>query len=109
MPDTYSYIINGEKEYDHPLPYDVIEKQKYYQNTFLINNIEEVKMKSMERVKSNTEFNLIDENAKRLAKNREESEYPLELNKYKSLVKQRTEEVKNMKNRNNSDSWNQNR
>ncbi|MFZ1424689.1 MAG: carboxy terminal-processing peptidase [Saprospiraceae bacterium] len=94
LPDTYSYIINGEKEYDHPLPYDVIEKQKYYQNTFLINNIEEVKMKSMERVKSNTEFNLIDENAKRLAKNREESEYPLELNKYKSLVKQRTEEVK---------------
>lgn len=94
LPDTYSYIVNGEKEYDHPLPYDVIEKQNYSQNTFQISNLDEVKKKAEERVKANAEFSLVDENAKRLARNRKETEYPLELNKYKMMIKQRSEENK---------------
>ncbi len=94
LPDTYSYIVNGEKEYDHPLPYDVIEKQNYSQNTFQISNLDEVKKRSEERVKINPEFALIDENAKRLAKNREATELPLELNKYKMVLKQRNDETK---------------
>jgi carboxyl-terminal processing protease len=94
LPDTYSYVVNGEKEYDHPLPFDVIEKQDYAQNTFKISNLDEVRQKCQERVKSNPEFSLIDANAKRLAKNRDETELPLELNKYKSLLKQRNDEAK---------------
>jgi carboxyl-terminal processing protease len=94
LPDTYSYIVNGEKEYDHPLPYDVIEKQNYSQNTFQIGNLDDVRKKSQERVKSNPDFALIDENAKRLARNRDATEYPLEFNKYKSLLKQRNDEMK---------------
>lgn len=94
LPDTYSYIVNGEKEYDHPLPYDVIERQNYFQNTFQISNLDEVKMKCEQRVKSNPDFALIDENAKRLARNREETEMPLESNKYKTLLKLRNDELK---------------
>lgn len=94
LPDTYSYIVNGEKEYDHPLPYDVIEQQNYFQNIFQINNLDEVKNKCMARIKSNPEFAMIDENAKRLARSREETEIPLELNKYKMWVKQRNDEIK---------------
>ncbi|HEX5626081.1 MAG TPA: carboxy terminal-processing peptidase [Saprospiraceae bacterium] len=94
LPDTYSYIVNGEKEYDHPLPFDVIEKQEYQQNTFVIQNLDELKQKSKDRVKNDPVFSLIDENARRFAKSREETELPLEFNKYKTLLRQRTEEQK---------------
>ncbi|MBK8956344.1 MAG: carboxy terminal-processing peptidase [Saprospiraceae bacterium] len=94
LPDTYSYITNGEKEYDHPLQYDVIEKQNYTQNTFVVENLEELKRKSKDRVKENQTFSLIDENAKRLAKTREETIIPLEYGKYKAWYDQRNSEAK---------------
>jgi carboxyl-terminal processing protease len=94
LPDTYSYIVNGEKEYDHPMPYDEIQKLNYSQSVFQINNLEDVKRNCEARVKANPEFTLIDENAKRLARNRKETEFPLEYNAYKNLVIKRNEEVK---------------
>ncbi|MBK9108909.1 MAG: carboxy terminal-processing peptidase [Saprospiraceae bacterium] len=94
LPDTYSYIINGEKEYDHPLQYDVIEKQNYNQNVFVVKNLEDLRKKSNERVKENQTFKLIDENAKRLAKTREETVIPLEYKKYKAWYDKRNEDAK---------------
>ncbi len=94
LPDTYSYIVNGEKEYKHPLPYDIIDKQNFSPNTFVIDNLEEVASKSKQRINSNPVFGLIDENAKRLAKSRDETEVNLEISKYKSFINQRKEEIK---------------
>jgi len=85
LPDSYSYITNGEKEYDHPLDYDVIEKQKYQQSTFVVDQLDEIRKSSQERVKTNNTFQLIDENAKRLAKNSKETLMPLEYKAYKNL------------------------
>ncbi len=94
LPDNYSYIVNGEKEYKNPLPYDVIEKQNYTPNTFVIDNLPEIAAKSKQRIQSNPVFGLIDENAKLIAKNRKETEVNLELNKYKNFIKERKETSK---------------
>lgn len=94
LPDTYSYIVNGEKEYQHPLQYDVIEKQNYSQDIFVVNNLEELKAKSESRVKTNPQFKLIDENAQRLAKARKDTQIPLELKQYKEWYTKRNDEAK---------------
>ena len=60
----------------------------------MIDNLEEVASKSKQRINSNPVFGLIDENAKRLAKSRDETEVNLEINKYKSFINQRKEEIK---------------
>lgn len=84
LPDNYSYITNGEKEYDHPLDYDVIEQQKYSQSTFVVNNIEQIRNQSLERVKQNPRFQLIEENARRLARNTKETLMPLDLKSFQT-------------------------
>ncbi len=94
LPDTYSYVVNGEKEYEHPLQYDVIEKQNYSQNVFVVKNIEKVRAWSQERTMANPTFKLIDENAKRLAQARKETKIPLQKEAYTNWYKRRNEEIK---------------
>lgn len=94
LPDNYSYITNGEKEYDHPLDYDVIEQQKYSQSTFVVNNIDRIRSQSLERVKQNPQFQLIEENARRLARNTKETLMPLDLKSFQALYERNKKENK---------------
>ncbi len=63
MPDRYSYIDIGERDYDNPLPYDKIEPAKYdLWDGYL--DFDETINKSKQRMAMNEELKLIDENAK---------------------------------------------
>lgn len=94
LPDIYSEIDNGEKEYEHPMPYDVIDKKEVNQNTYVISNIEEIKAKSKQRIKSDSTFTLITEQAKKLKEMRDQTVYSLNFNTYKSTMDKRKEEAK---------------
>jgi carboxyl-terminal processing protease len=86
LPDNYSYIEAGEKEYDQALPSTVIEALPYKQNVAILDNIPLLKAKSQERVSKSADFSLVVENAKRLKSNRENTKVNLSLDEYKKEV-----------------------
>ncbi|HRG34355.1 MAG: carboxy terminal-processing peptidase [Saprospiraceae bacterium] len=94
IPDAYSYIENGEKEYENPMPYDVIKSLNPEQEVFRISNFDELKEKSKERVKSNQDLSLIDEQARKFKEMRDKTTYPLNFNKFKKEMDLRKEESK---------------
>ena len=93
MPDRYSYIEIGERDYDNPLPYDKITPAKYdlwdgyidYEGT--IN-------RSKERMALSQQLQLIDENAKWIKTTRDENEVSLNFETYKSDIERREQETK---------------
>ena len=62
MPDRYSYIDIGERDYNNPLPYDKIESAKYDVWDGYI-DFQETINKSKERMAKSEQLKLIDENA----------------------------------------------
>lgn len=91
LPDTYSYMEMGEKEYDNPLEWTQIEPLKYSQNVFNIQNMDVIKENSKRRVDANPMFNKIDQYARYLKEVRDESLVPLNLDEMQALEKKRTE------------------
>ena len=93
MPDRYSYIDIGEKDYDNPLPYDKIAPAKYkLWDGFL--NYDEIIKKSNDRIVKNRQLDLIDDNAKWIKSRRDEKEVNLNYEAYKAEVALRKEETK---------------
>jgi len=97
LPDSYFYIKRGEKDYDHPLEWNEIENVEHSQNAYVIDNYDELKSKSQNRVDSNEDFQLILENAQRLKDNRDDRIYPLELDAFRSKLKENSEKAKKYK------------
>ncbi len=97
LPDAYSYIESGEKEYDHPIEWSEIEAVEFDQGVFRVENIDELVQKSKERIASNETFQLIDENAMRLKETRESNTFPLEYESYKAFLDQREEQAERFK------------
>lgn len=89
LPDTYSYMEMGEKEYDNPLEWTQIEPLKYSQNVFTIDNMDLIKENSKRRVEANPVFAKIDEYARYLKDIRDESVTPLNLKELEILEKKR--------------------
>lgn len=93
MPDRYSYIDIGERDYDNPLPYDRITPATYdvwdgyidYEGT--IN-------KSKARMAESKQLQLIDENARWIKKSRDETEVSLNYDAYVADIDKRKEETK---------------
>ncbi len=94
IPDVYSSYDLGEKEYEHPMPFDEISKQNYNQSAFIIANMEEIKQKAAARLSKNQRYVTTVENVNRLREIRKQTEIPLNYNAYKSLVEKRNEEAK---------------
>ncbi|QAA81652.1 tail-specific protease [Aequorivita sp. H23M31] len=93
MPDRYSYIDIGEKDYENPLPYDKIAPAKYSPwNGYL--DYEETIKKSKARMAKNKELQLIDDNAKWIKVRRDEKQVNLNYNEYSAEIDQRKEETK---------------
>lgn len=92
VPDQYSYIDIGEKEFDNPLPWDKISAADYklwdgyidYEQT--INN-------SKARMAKNEQLLLIDKKARWIKEKREESIWPLNYEAYKEKMAQNEEEA----------------
>lgn len=94
LPDNYHYIDTGEKEYDNALEWTEIDAKDYSQNVVKLRNKSKIVALSEKRVSEDDKFNLILENANRLKVNRDQSEYPISINEYGSLMDKRKEEAK---------------
>lgn len=96
MPDRYMYIDLGERDYDNPLAWDKItpakfEKWKGYKN------IESVIQASKERIASNEQLSLIEENAKWVELQRERNVFPLHIDLYAAHNQKIEEKAKKFK------------
>ena len=83
VPDRYSYIDIGEKDYENPLPWDQIKAAKYDIWDGYI-DFEDAIKNSKERMSNNAQLNLIAENAKWVKDQRDEEIYPLNFTAYQN-------------------------
>lgn len=93
MPDRYSYIDIGERDYDNPLPYDKIDAAKYDVWEGYIDFNETID-KSKARMAQNVQLKLIDDNAKWIKDRRDEKEVNLNYKAYSAEIDQRKLETK---------------
>lgn len=96
IPDRYSYIDIGEKDYDNPMPYDKISPAKYnlWHNPI---DVESIVAASETRIKENECIQLIDENAKWVKQRRDEKRVDLKYDTYVSDIEKRKEQTKRFK------------
>ena len=94
LPDPFSYIKTGEKEEINPLEWSEIEPVAHSQDVYQMPDLELLKHKSKLRVAANEIFTLIDEDAKRLKVNQENSVYPIDLAGFSKVIDDRKEESK---------------
>lgn len=93
MPDRYSYIEIGERDYDNPLPYDKIESTDYdiwdgyidYEGTI---------SKSINRMNESNQLKLIEENALWIKERRDDNMVSLNFIKYSDEIEEGKLETK---------------
>ncbi|WP_395046384.1 carboxy terminal-processing peptidase [Flavobacterium sp.] len=83
VPDRYSYIEIGERDVKNAMPWDKIDEAPF-ESLKSINNFETVIANSQKRILENTQFKLIDENAKWINGRKEDNIISLNLNKFKA-------------------------
>lgn len=93
VPDKYSFIDIGEKDYTNPLPWDQIKPAKYEVWDGYI-DFEEVIENSKDRMANNEQLNLISQNAQWVRTQRDEEIYPLTYVAYNQERKESREEAK---------------
>lgn len=84
LPDNFMHIDIGEKELDHPMQWTEIAAASYNRYAKGVQNLEDLKKQSAERVKKSSTFSMIEENAKFLKQQRERTSLPLNLEVYKA-------------------------
>ena len=94
LPDTYTYIDSGEKEYDNALPWTQIDPLSYKQDVYIVKDKEALSTSSEERVRENPSFKVIEEQAQRIKSYRDEEEVSLNLDTYRKQLDQRELESK---------------
>jgi len=93
MPDRYSYIEIGERDYDNPLPYDKIEPVDYDVWDGYI-DFEGTIRKSKERMAMSNQLALIEENARWIKSRRDELIVDLKFENYNAEIEKRKSETK---------------
>ncbi|WP_298237973.1 carboxy terminal-processing peptidase [uncultured Algibacter sp.] len=93
VPGRFSFIDVGEKDKDNPLPYDVIDPADYtvWDNYF---DYDQTIKNSAERMSSNEQLKLIEENAKWVKSKIDDTVFSLNYNKYKTKLDLNEEEAK---------------
>src|SRR5690554_816228 len=96
MPDRYSYIDVGEKDYSNPMPYDKISPAKFnlWKNPI---DVDAIVTLSKKRIEKNEALQLIDENAKWIKKRRDENIVSLNYDTYVQNIERRKEETEKFK------------
>lgn len=96
MPDRYSYIDVGEKDYNNPMPYDKISPAKFnvWKNPI---DVETIVAQSKERIEKNESLQIIDENAKWIKKRRDEKSVNLNYDTYVQNIERRKDETEKFK------------
>lgn len=85
LPDSRSLLETGERQQTSPLAWTEIEPAEYYQDVYRIDFMETLKERSNNRVANNATFRKIQENAKRVRRQRDFDTYPLTLTEYRAL------------------------
>lgn len=96
MPDRYSYIEIGERDYDNALPYDKIDPASYSIWEGYI-DFETTITKSKERIANNEQLKLIDENAKWIKSKQDENVVDLNFINYRAEIEKRKNETEKFK------------
>jgi carboxyl-terminal processing protease len=95
LPDPYYLLDQGEKEQDYPMAWDEIAAAKY--QTWNSNySADKLKSASAERVKGNSGFALLNDAAKRMKKQKDETVVSLNFDKFMIEQKKYKEEVKKL-------------
>tara|TARA_Y100000385_G_scaffold280313_1_gene331272 strand:- start:596 stop:2392 length:1797 start_codon:yes stop_codon:yes gene_type:complete len=89
LPDRYTYMDIGEREYDYALDWTSIDPLTYNQSVRVENDKSELADRSKNRIKDNLTFHLIDQQAHHLKEKSEMSEYPLNLAAYQEVIAKR--------------------
>jgi carboxyl-terminal processing protease len=97
LPDSYNYLKVGEEENEYPMPWTEIAPVAF-EKTNSIKDMKKLRDASEARVKKNTTFSMIEENAKRIKKRKDMTKYPLEIDKYKKYDTELTNESKKYEN-----------
>lgn len=95
LPDVYSYLEQGEKDQDYPLPWDEIKPARYKAWTGAP-NLASLKAKSQQRISSNNSFAQITQQAQRMKKRIDKSQIPLKLSAYRAEMQASKEETKKL-------------
>ena len=82
LPDNFAYLETGERENDYPLQWDKIAPAAYNRVPAYVAPLPKIREKSMARTKSNEVFQAIDQYAKDLKADRDESIVSLNLKDY---------------------------
>lgn len=92
VPDRYSFIDIGERDYLNPLPYDKIEKADYRPwNGY--KGLDEVIKASQKRMDTNQQIALIEQQARWIKMQRDKNDFPLDFEDYKKLMNETDEEA----------------
>ncbi len=86
LPDNLMYLKVGEQDNDFPLPWTEIDPVEYSQNVTNLSNLNDLVLASKDRVSKSKVFSEIEANAKRVKQRKDRSVYPLNYEKYKTLL-----------------------
>ncbi len=95
LPDPYYLLDQGEKEQDYPMAWDEITPAKYA-TLKQAYSISQIKTNSAERIKNNPGFTILNDAAKRLKKQKDNTVVSLNFDKYVAEQKAYKEEAKKM-------------
>lgn len=93
MPDRYSYMKFGERDLEGALAWDKVPQAKYTKTNSYA-NFADVVYKSKNRIATNSNFKLINNYAKWLKENQENSSYSLNFKEFSKDNKQQEEDAK---------------
>lgn len=96
MPDRYSYVKMGERDIENAMPWDKIDPADY-KTWDRHTNFDYAVSNSKKRMAMNTQFQLIEENAKWINDRSEENVYSLNIDKFRKEQKMIEETAKKFK------------
>ncbi|MFD0931489.1 carboxy terminal-processing peptidase [Psychroflexus salinarum] len=85
VPDRYSYIDIGERDYENPMPWDKIAPANY-KVWKGYSNLDEVISSSKGRLSNNAQIQMIDENAKWIQSQRNQNSFSLNYESYSKEI-----------------------
>jgi carboxyl-terminal processing protease len=98
LPDIYSYIDFGEKEEESAIPWDEINKVSYTPTYNYFPNYTAIIKKSKERIVESEQFNLLDQRAKIVKLENDETLEPLKFDIYKKTRDAKEKQLKKFEN-----------
>lgn len=98
LPDQYTNMDIGEKEYENALSWSEVDPVNYSQDVCRLPSLAAIKANSAQRIAANPTFELIQENNMRRKRNAEQSAFPLALEDYVAYREGRAAEAKKYSN-----------